>query len=173
MFYNIKDNDDDYNSIVKDILDHEEFQKTKAIDHHGLNRYDHSLRVSYYSYKLAKLFHLDYEETARAGLLHDFFLVNGKDITIKEKMNTLVNHPKYAKAYSEKYFDLSEKEKDIIVTHMFPIAPTRLPKYAESWIVDVVDDCVAVAEQLYVRKRQVFKLANIVVALIINLSSIN
>ena len=165
--------DDDYNSIVKDILDHEEFQKTKNINHHGLNRYDHSVRVSYYSYKLAKMLHLSYEEAARAGLLHDFFLVNGKEITTKEKVNTLVNHPKYAKALAEKHFDLNEKEKDIIVTHMFPVAPTRVPKYAESWIVDLVDDYVAIIEQIYVRKKQVFKLANIVVALLGTLKATN
>ena len=161
--------DEDYKNIVDDILNHEEFQKTKDINHHGLNRYDHSLRVSYYSYKLAKLLHIGYEEVARAGLLHDFFLVNSKDITIKEKLNTLVNHPKYAKAYSEKYFDLNNKEKDIIVSHMFPIAPTRLPKYAESWIVNLVDDYVAIREQLYVRKKQIYRLANLVLALTVSI----
>lgn len=168
MLYNFI-TDDEYNSIVEDILNHEDFQKTKDINHHGLNRYDHSLRVSYYSYKIAKKLHIGYEEVARAGLLHDFFLVNSKDITIKEKMNTLVNHPKYAKAYSEKFFDLNDKEKDIIVSHMFPIAPTRIPKYAESWLVDLVDDYVAVREQLHVRRRQIFRLANFIFALMISI----
>ena len=38
--------------------------------------------------------------------------------------------------------DITEKEKDIISTHMFPVCPTRVPKYAESWLVDIVDDVV-------------------------------
>ncbi|MBR4671861.1 MAG: phosphohydrolase [Bacilli bacterium] len=169
MLYDFKiDNDREYKNIVEDILDHEEFQKTKDINHHGLNRYDHSIRVSYCSYKLAKLLHIGYEEVARAGLLHDFFLVNNKEMSAKEKINTLVNHPKYAKAYSEKYFTLTDKEKDIITSHMFPIALT-VPKYAESWIVNLVDDYITIREQLHVKKRQLFRFANFVFALILTI----
>ncbi len=170
MFYDFTiDNDREYKKIVEDILDHEEFQKTKDINHHGLNRYDHSIRVSYCSYKIAKFLHIGYEETARAGLLHDFFLVNNKEMSAKEKMTTLVTHPKYAKAYSEKYFDLTEKEKDIIVSHMFPLAPTRVPKYAESWIVNLVDDYITIREQLHVKRKQIYRFANFVFALILSI----
>ena len=70
--------DREYISVVKDILEHEEFNKTKNIVHHGLNRFDHCMRVSYYSYKIAKALKLDYEDVARAGLLHDFFFTNTK-----------------------------------------------------------------------------------------------
>ena len=63
-----------YMSIVNNILNNEEFLKIKKIEHHGISRYDHSLKVSYYSYKIAKILHLDYEQTAIGGLLHDFFL---------------------------------------------------------------------------------------------------
>ena len=41
----------DYTSLVEDILEHNEFKKLGTIIHHGNNRLDHSLRVSYYSYK--------------------------------------------------------------------------------------------------------------------------
>ena len=160
--------DDEYDMIVEDIINHDEFQKTKNVNHHGMNRFDHSLRVSYIAYKIAKFLHVSYEEVARAGLLHDFFLINSKDIAIKDKINTLVNHPMYASAYSEKFFKLSDKEKDIIETHMFPIAPTRLPKYLESWIVNLVDDYVAIREELHVKRRQMCRLANTVFALVVD-----
>ena len=65
--------DGEYNQIVYDILNNEEFKKLKNIEHHGMTRYDHSLRVSYYSYVLAKKIGLDYVLVSRAGLLHDFF----------------------------------------------------------------------------------------------------
>ena len=133
---------EEYNFLIKDIIEHDEFKKTKNIVHHGLNRFDHSYRVSYYSYRIARFMGLSYEDVARGGLLHDFFLIDNKSINIKEKASTLVNHPKYASRYSEKYFNLTEKEKDIISTHMFPVCPTRVPKYAESWLVDIVDDVV-------------------------------
>ena len=56
-------------NIVGNILDNEEFNQIKRIEHHGTTRFEHSVRVSYYSYKISKLLHLDYVETARAGLL--------------------------------------------------------------------------------------------------------
>ena len=44
-------------------------------------------------------------------------------------------------------------EKDIISTHMFPVN-LRIPKYFESWIVDLVDDIVAVYEKTYILRKQ-------------------
>ncbi len=156
--------DNEYNYITNDILSSEEFLKTKNIIHHSMNRFDHSVRVSYYSYKIAKFLKLDYVSTARAGLLHDFFLVNNKNITLRERAFTLLNHPKYSLNYSLKYFDLNEKEKDIIVTHMFPVCPTRLPKYLESWIVDLVDDVISVGEEILAKRGMFARSMNIFIA---------
>lgn len=140
-----KYSDLEYMYIVKDILEHEEFSKTKNIKHHGSNRFDHCLRVSYYAYKVTKFMKLDYKDVARAGLLHDFFLVNNQEVTPTRRLDVLINHPKYALINSKRYFDLNDKEEDIIRTHMFPVA-LKTPKYMESWIVDIVDNAVAVTE---------------------------
>ncbi len=135
-----------YLSIVSDILEHPEFLKLKDIMHHGMDRYNHSVRVSYYSYRIAKLLHLDYEATARGALLHDFFFEDNESIDKKERAEVLVNHPRYALMNANKYFTLSEKEQDMILTHMFPVAP-MVPKYLESWIVDFVDDMASIYEK--------------------------
>ena len=142
-----------YLCIVSDILEHPEFLKLKDISHHGMDRYDHSLRVSYYSYRIAKMLHLDYEETARGALLHDFFFEENENIDKKERAEILVNHPKFALENANKYFTLSEKEQDMILTHMFPVAP-MVPKYLESWIVDLVDDIVSVYEKGFSLRRE-------------------
>lgn len=160
---------EEYEYIVKDIESSKEFQKTKDIIHHSLNRYDHSKRVSYYSYAITKKLRLSYEEAARGALLHDFFLIDNHDINIKERANTMLNHPKYALAYSEKFFDLTDKEKDIIVTHMFPVCPTRVPKYIESWIVDLVDDVVTIIEEVNVKRRSLVRFANLILALVLTI----
>ena len=156
--------DKEFESIVSDILYSDEFSKTKNIIHHGLNRYDHSVRVAHISYKIAKALDLSYEEVARGGLLHDFFLIDNNAISTKERMYTLVNHPKYALRHSEKYFDLTPKERDIIVSHMFPVAPTRVPKYLESWIVNAVDDVVSIVEEIKVKKKALIRLTNYLTA---------
>lgn len=143
---NIK-NDKNYLNIVEYILDDKEFDKMNNIRHHCSNRYDHSLKVSYYSYKIAKLFKLNYEEVARAGLLHDFYFESTLDYkkpTDKVMLFT-TGHPMQALKNAEDRFDLSEKEKDIIKTHMFPL-DFRLPKYMESWIVNIVDTFLSTCE---------------------------
>ena len=133
-----------YMSIVNNILDNDEFVKIKTIEHHGISRYDHSLKVSYYSYKIAKVLHLDYEQTAVGGLLHDFFL-SPENRTQKERLKSVFTHPKQAVAMARTQFELTKKEEDMIRSHMFPIN-LSVPKYAESWIVSLVDKCVATNE---------------------------
>ena len=131
-------------SIVNNILDNDEFLKIRQIEHHGISRYDHSLKVSYYSYKIAKVLHLDYEQTAVGGLLHDFFL-SPENRTQKERLKSVFTHPKQAVAMAITQFELTKKEEDMIRSHMFPIN-LSVPKYAESWIVSLVDKCVATNE---------------------------
>lgn len=134
-------NDSDFIDLIDEYLNNENFKKTKYIEQHGVNRYDHSLRVAYYSYLITKFLKLDYSETAIGGLLHDFFL-DSSDKTFSSKFKYLFIHPKLAFETASLEFDLSEKELDIIKTHMFPVS-FFIPKYLESWIVSFVDKCVA------------------------------
>lgn len=146
-------NDRVYLNQVNDILDNQEFKKLENIVHHGTNRLEHSIRVSFYSYKVTKFLHLDYKKTARAGLLHDFFFEDNQELNKKDRLNVLIKHPEYAKDNSKKYFNLTEIEEDIILTHMFPIGK-RVPKYLESWIVDIVDDISSVYEKSHIVARE-------------------
>lgn len=143
----------DYTILVHDILNHKEFKKLGTIVHHGNNRLDHSLRVSYYSYKVGKILTLDYRQIARGALLHDFFFEENEGEAAKLKLETLVRHPAYALENAKKYFVLSDLESDIIATHMFPIS-WRLPKYIESWLVDIIDDIVSISERCYTTRHQ-------------------
>lgn len=145
--------DFEYLSIIDEIRFHKEFLKTRDIIHHGLKRYDHNVRVSYYSYKISKFLHLDYESVARAGLLHDFFLSSKDDVKYFDRLKLIVNHPKLALENAREYFDLNEMEEDIILTHMFPVSPF-VPKYFESFVVDIVDDVVAICERGYSIRRK-------------------
>jgi len=140
----VQKQDLEFMRIVKNILDNEEFKKIETIEHHGVSRFDHSMRVAYYSYKVAKLMHLDYVGTARGGLLHDFFL-SPEDRTSKDRFISTFVHPKKALETAKSHFDLTKKEEDMIRSHMFPINPS-VPKYAESWIVSMVDKAVAAEE---------------------------
>lgn len=138
------ENDDEYYMLINHILNNQEFQKIGECVHHGTTRLDHSLKVSYYSYKIAKKLKFDYESTARGGLMHDFFYNEHGGMT-KDGIKSTFTHNKVALYNSEKYFGLNYKEKDIIEKHMFPIN-IRVPRYKESFIVCIVDKAVAFNE---------------------------
>lgn len=141
---------EEFSKIVAPFLDIEEFQKLKTIEHHGITRYDHSLRVAYHTYLVTKFLHLNYKEATVAALLHDFFT---DEVEEERSLSKLRKHPEHAVKNASKYLELSELQEDIIRTHMFPITFTP-PKYLESWIVDVVDDFASIYERSYSTKRQ-------------------
>ncbi len=136
--------DPEYKIIVKDILENKEFLKLKDIEHHGTTRFIHSTKVSYISYKIAKFLRLDYEKTARGGLMHDFFF-SPEHRCAKERSISFFAHPPKALALAKSQFNLSKKEEDMIISHMFPSYPS-LPKYLETWIISFVDKGVAIQE---------------------------
>ena len=137
--------DYEYNNIVNDILCNREFKKLEDYKHHGINRIEHSRRVSFISYKLCKSLGLDYVSAARGGLLHDFFL--NKYIK-KKRTDLLLNHPAIALYNSKKHFKLNDMEKDIIKSHMFPVNMKYIPKYRESYIVSFADKLSCVYERV-------------------------
>lgn len=156
--------DSEFKRIIKPLLDNCPFEDTKKSPHHGITRYEHSMRVAYFSYKITKGLKLDYKETTEAALLHDFFTDEVKD---KNSVVRLRQHPNCAVENAKKYFDLSEKQEDIIKTHMFPITFTP-PKYLESWIVDLVDDIASIYERGTVLKKELKTLATIVFVFLVN-----
>lgn len=163
---NDSNNNREYLFFVSDILENDEFNKLNLMKHHGISRMEHSKRVSYYSYLVTKFLRLNYESAARAGLLHDFFL-NDIDIKLKDKFLSTFIHPKYAIINSKKYFEISELETNIIESHMFPIYK-KLPKYAESWIVSIVDKMVAIYEFGKVFGMKFSYASNLFIILILN-----
>lgn len=161
--------DKEYMSIINQILSNEEFGQLKDIQHHNQTRLKHCLKVSYYSYKVAKRMGLHYDEVARAGLLHDFYLgqVNEQK-KIKDKFLLFTSkHPKQAVENSLQYFDLTEKEIDIIRTHMFPV-DIKVPKYAESWIVSIVDKLVSFKEFKYKFSNKLSWMINLYIVVVLN-----
>lgn len=137
------ENDLEFMNIVKNILDSDDFNKLRNIEHHGTTRYNHSIKVAYKSYRMAKRMRLDYKAVAKAGLMHDFFLSEvGRGF--KTRILSTFTHPKKASKNAMK-FGISDKEKNIIESHMFPFCLT-LPLYFESWIVIVSDKFIGMKE---------------------------
>ena len=161
--------DQQYIRIINPIMRDDDFSQMKDIQHHDDTRLNHSLKVSYYSYKIAKALKLDYEDVARGGLLHDFYLDQIREQkTIKDKVLLYTSkHPNDALDNAKKHFDITEKEQDIIRTHMFPV-DVKVPKYAESWIVSIVDKGVSIKEFSHKFHQQLSWTTNLYFLLILN-----
>lgn len=133
----------EYLDIVDDILNNKKFQTLKnEVHHHNSNRYEHSLSVSYNTYRVCKKLKLDYVSASRAALLHDFFF-NDEFNNDRER---LLTHPKTSLKNSMNMVDLSKKEQNIIESHMYPFGG-KVPRYIESVIVDLIDDGVSLKEK--------------------------
>ena len=158
--------DKKYLQIVNDILESEDFQKLEEIEHHGITRYEHSLKVSYYAYKISKFLRLDYKSTARGGLLHDFFL-SPNDKTSMESIHLTFTHPKMARDNAHYLFMTNIKEDDIIISHMFPFYKS-FPKYAESWIVNLTDKVIGTNEFMHKFNFKMSYATNLALLFIIN-----
>ena len=130
----------EYKRIVKDILRNNEFKKMYYIEHHGISRWEHLIKISYRSYVIAKKLKLDYRSVARGALLHDFYL-DGDERDQKRKFLDTFVHPKKALITSINNFEMNDMEKNIIVSHMFPIY-LALPRYKESVLVNIVDKII-------------------------------
>ena len=133
-----------YVAHVLPILQNAKFQQLGRYTHHfWTNRLMHSLNVSYLSWRMADLFGADASVAARAGLLHDFCLYDFHEKTPTGEHQAFY-HPKVAAKNSKEVFQISEREWDAILSHMFPLGP--LPRNKESGIITVADKVCALVE---------------------------
>ncbi|MGT2845690.1 HD domain-containing protein [Streptococcus massiliensis] len=138
--------DKEYMAHVGQLIANPKVQKLEDIPQHmHSNRLEHSINVSYTSFKIAKKLGWDARSTARGGLLHDFFFYDWR-VTKFNKSHAWV-HPRLAVRNARKITNLNKKEEDIIVKHMWgaTLAP---PRYKEAYIVTMVDKYWAIKEAL-------------------------
>lgn len=139
----LKSNKKEFENIINDILINNKFKELDKELHHGISRAGHSIRVAKGTYLITKKLHLKYEKATRAALMHDFYTNN--DLNSKNCIKALSDHPSKALKNALNYYNISTLEKNIIESHMFPFG-YKMPKYAESWVVTLVDKLVALYE---------------------------
>jgi len=112
--------------------------------HREVTCLDHSLFVAYWSYCWAKALRMDTAAAARGGLLHDLYLYDSHDKSAHPGWQCF-DHPRAAAKNAEKLTRLSQKERNIILSHMWPLGGA-LPRSPEAWLVDFVDTLCATLE---------------------------
>lgn len=111
--------------------------------HHRVTRYEHVLLVAQLSFRIARAWGLDSRAVARSALLHDLYH-GGKDANYLRHSRT---HPLTALYNAMNVTTLSEKEQNIIASHMWPLCTAR-PRSREAWLVNAVDTLTAFVDIL-------------------------
>ena len=123
---------------VAPLLESPQVQSMKQWRHHfSITCYEHSLFVSYTAFRLARRFGWDERAAARAGLLHDLYLYDPRDKSAHPGSQCF-DHPRAAARNAEQVTKLSDKERNIILSHMWPLGGA-LPRSLEALLVDLVD----------------------------------
>lgn len=130
-----------FDAIASPIIEDPLFISMKQyIAHHGVTVYDHCISVAEtaYLYARKKGYKLDYSALIRGALLHDFYLYDWHHSGEKHKLHGF-RHPFFALRNASKRFSLSAKEKNIIVSHMFPVVFWVFPHSKEARLVIKAD----------------------------------
>lgn len=134
----------EFTDQIDDLLRTQAVQNLKYYaHHHRVTRYEHVLLVAQLSFRIARAWGLDSRAVARSALLHDLYH-GGKD---SNYLRHARNHPLTALHNALEVTELSEKEQNIIASHMWPLCAAR-PRSREAWLVNAVDTFTAFVDVL-------------------------
>lgn len=141
-------NESAFQETLHEMYVHPALQQLKAIPQHkGNTTFAHSVSVAALSYRIATRLHLsiNIDCLVRGAMLHDFYLYDTNTMPYSDYRHAIV-HPILAVKNAEKYFDLNSRERNIILSHMWPIPGTPLPRCKEAWLVCMADKVCACRE---------------------------
>lgn len=150
------DEENEFLEIVKDIIENSTVQEMKNYrQHYETSCFDHCYMVAYYCYLICKKYNLDYVSATRAAMLHDLFLYDWRVRQPDRKGFHAFTHGKLACKNASELFSLNAKEKDMIITHMWPVT-LKIPSSLEGLILTFVDKYCATSETFKVCKTKLF-----------------
>ena len=137
---------EEFQEIIEEIIDNKTVQQMKNFrQHYDTNCFDHCYMVAFYCYLICKKYHLDYRSATRAAMLHDLFLYDWRKRQPDRKGLHAFTHGKTACQNACQLFNLNEKEKDMIIKHMWPVT-LSFPKSIEGFILTFVDKYCTLSE---------------------------
>lgn len=153
---NLANQDQEFQDIIDPLITNETVLQMKYFrQHYETSCFDHCYMAAYYCYLICKKFHLDYQSATRAAMLHDLFLYDWRKRQPDRKGLHAFTHGKQACKNACELFDLNEKEKDMIIKHMWPVT-IEFPKSFEGFILTFVDKYCAVSESFEILKSRLF-----------------
>ena len=139
-----------------DILNSENFRGTRRhIQHGNMTVYSHVMNVARYSLLLNKKLGLgcNKHDLVRGALLHDYFLYDWHDKTQIPQRKRLHGfwHPGIALRNAEKEYKLTDRQREIIRKHMWPLSVVP-PTCREAWVVTTADTYCSLMETIGLHK---------------------
>lgn len=120
----------------------------------------HSINVARYSLYFSKKLRLKCkdEELIRGALLHDYFLYDWHEKS-HDKRTRLHGfyHPGIALKNAAREYNLTNRERDIIKKHMWPLTVIP-PQCREAWVVTMADKYCSLLETLHLHRGKIREL---------------
>ena len=122
-------------------------QMKRFSQHRGNPTFVHCRSVAVMSFLLAQRlgWRIDEAALARGAMLHDFHLYSFRGSRVNV-FDHAFGHPRRALENAERLFPLSGKEKNIIVSHMWPLTLFTPPRSKEAFLVTLADKLCALRE---------------------------
>ncbi|MCR4851782.1 MAG: phosphohydrolase [Lachnospiraceae bacterium] len=139
---------------ASDILSSEKFQSTRThIQHGSIPVHRHCIDVAKHALLISNALKMrvNEKEMIRGALLHDYFLYDWHDKGKRPEGLHGYRHPGAALKNASRDYELTDREKDIIRSHMWPLTLTKIPHYKEAWIVSAADKFCSLLETLKLR----------------------
>lgn len=119
--------------LLREWRRHPKVQEMKQYIQHGsISTYDHVERVTQMCFALNRRWKMGADEgtLVRGAFLHDFYLYDWHENDKSHRLHGY-HHPDKSCANAEKYFHIGARERSMILTHMWPLTITRLPRTRE------------------------------------------
>ncbi len=142
-----------FDRYARPLLSNGEVLKMKRFPQHGrVSCLEHSVSVARFSFWMCRRLHMpaDLQSLVRGALLHDFFLYDWHCEHRDAGLHGFT-HPRTALKNADRLFSLNDRERDIILRHMWPLTP-HPPRCREAFVVCLADKCCSLRETLFCRR---------------------
>lgn len=140
-----------FNDLSKDLLNNKDVLRMQDFIQHGkVSTYNHCVEVAKTALRLNSLLKINADEKVlvEAGILHDFYLYDWHNASVKTPLFKMhgFTHAKKASDNAKNLINVDDRTCKAIESHMWPLNITNLPLSKEAWLLCIADKICASKE---------------------------
>ena len=145
-----------FKELSKDLLNNNDVLKMQDFIQHGkVTTYAHCVDVAKMALHLNNILKMNADEKTlvEAGMLHDFYLYDWHDSSVKVPLFKMhgFTHAKKASENAKELIEVDEKTCKAIESHMWPLTLSSVPLSKEAWLLCIADKICATKETVFRR----------------------